>query len=286
MGQLGEKYKIKKLYDNTYSILDNGMEQVGVYLYLLVGEERALLIDSGYGGLDLPAIIRTITDKKVICACTHGHIDHALGAYHFEEAYLHTADFELYRQHSDPEMIRRCGYQGIGFKPPKKLNNNPDYHSLIENLAAKPRQELLPLDTIDAFDLGGRTVRWVRLPGHTQGSCVFWDEHYNTVFDSDAASMGVWLFLPESCHIAEYRENLITYKKFLEENKITRRFAGHSGRPGRVKGVQNLINCCGLILAGKRKGKFLHMSLGDVRLVFACRTLMFCNPEDIVSVKK
>ena len=282
MKVLGERFKIKKIYENTYAIKDNGMEQVAVYMYLLVGEERALLIDSGFGGLDLPNIIRTVTDKKVICVCSHGHIDHALGAYQFEEAYLHSADFELFRQHSDPEMIRKCGYQGIGFALPKKLGNNPRYQELIERLAAKPHRELLPLDDVKAFNLGGRTVHWMRLPGHTQGSCVFWDENYNTVFDSDAAATGVWLFLPEASHITEYRNNLTVYKRFLEENKVLRRYAGHMNKSAKAKRVQNLINCCDIVQLGKRNGKLLHMTLGDTRLVFAGGTIMFCKPEDVI----
>lgn len=280
MKAIKSPYKIKKIFENTYSIMDNGMKLVGAYLYLLVGNERALLIDSGYGGLDLGAIIKTITDKEVVCVCTHGHVDHALGAYQFEKAYMHTEDFDLYHQHSDPEMIRKFGYEGFGLKPSKKSLRDAGYRELIESLASKPRRDPFPLDDIKEFDLGDRTIRWVKFPGHTQGSCVFWDEKYNTIFDGDAASIGVWLFLPESSSLADYRANLIHYQKFVENHNINRFFSGHSNLPSKAKKIQKLISCCETVLSGKRKGFLTHLSLGDARIVPAAGSLIFCNPGD------
>ena len=75
------QYRIEKIYEDTYAIVDTSIGNGDVYLYLLVRNEKALLIDSGYGVLNLKKIIGTITDKEVICACTHGHIDHVFGAW-------------------------------------------------------------------------------------------------------------------------------------------------------------------------------------------------------------
>lgn len=74
-----QNYEIRQIYKDTYAILDKTFGAHSVYMYLLVGNEKALLIDSDYGMLDLPQVVREITDKPVICACTHGHLDHALG---------------------------------------------------------------------------------------------------------------------------------------------------------------------------------------------------------------
>jgi hydroxyacylglutathione hydrolase len=268
-------YKIKQIYENTYSIADTDINPMAVYMYLLVGEKKAMLIDSGYGGLDLHKVISTVTDKEVTCACSHGHIDHALGAYQFEAAYLQSKDFELYRQHSLPEWIGSYGYSGMSEKFPNRKAKDPGYIALVERIAGIQRKSLMPLESIETFDLGDRQVSWYLLPGHTQGSVAFLDEKYHTVFDSDAAPFGLFLFLPESSGVKDYRENLIDYKGYLQKNAVIHRFTGHSNKPLGVKQIQNLIDCSEVILKGKRKGLAVHMSLGDAKLILAKSALMF-----------
>lgn len=286
MDQALRQYTLTKIDKDTYSIKDNSMKQIGVYMYLLIGRDKALLIDSGYGVLNLPEIIRQITDKEVVCVCTHGHVDHALGAYQFEKAYLHAADFALYREHSDPEMIRRCGYKGIGFPVSKKRAQDPAYRKNVEEWAAQPRRELLPLDDVKAFDLGGRIVSWRLVPGHTQGSAVFLDENTGTVFDSDAAHAGVWLFLPEALPLRQFRENMADYLAYLQSHAVGKLYGGHSAKPSETKGVQKLIRLSDKVLEGRKRGVRVHMSLGDARIVFGCGTMMFLNPVDEVFWKK
>ena len=60
-----------------------------VFCYLVVGNERALLFDTAFGIGSLPGAIRKITDKPVTVVLSHGHTDHANGAYQFDEAWLH-----------------------------------------------------------------------------------------------------------------------------------------------------------------------------------------------------
>ena len=61
---------------NTWTIMLQGSPH---FVYLLIGEEKAMLIDSFYGQGDLRAFVETITDKPVIVANTHGHFDHTGG---------------------------------------------------------------------------------------------------------------------------------------------------------------------------------------------------------------
>ena len=70
---------VKKLAENTYRISEWGAFGP-VKMYLLVGNERALLIDSGYGRIDLKSIVTRITDKPVTLMLTHGYLDHASGS--------------------------------------------------------------------------------------------------------------------------------------------------------------------------------------------------------------
>ena len=65
--------KTEKIADDLYVIT----ETESVHCYLLIGEEKALLIDCGYGYEDIHPIIQSITTLPVILAVTHGDPDHA-----------------------------------------------------------------------------------------------------------------------------------------------------------------------------------------------------------------
>lgn len=47
-----------------------------VKMFLLEGNDKCLLIDTGVGLTDLPAMIKQITDKPVVVVNSHFHIDH------------------------------------------------------------------------------------------------------------------------------------------------------------------------------------------------------------------
>lgn len=61
-------------------------------MFLLVGSEKAMLIDTGMGVGDIRGAIEMITDKPLIVVLTHGHIDHTGNAVQFPEVWMHPAD--------------------------------------------------------------------------------------------------------------------------------------------------------------------------------------------------
>ena len=60
---------------NTWTITFGG----GVYSYLIIGEEKALLFDTAYGMGNLREFVEGITQKPVIVVNSHGHFDHTGG---------------------------------------------------------------------------------------------------------------------------------------------------------------------------------------------------------------
>ena len=60
-----------------------------VNMYLLEGDEAALLIDCGTGIGNAAETVRELTDKPLTVAITHGHLDHDGAAALFPEIHLH-----------------------------------------------------------------------------------------------------------------------------------------------------------------------------------------------------
>ena len=88
-------YKWKQLGEGVFHIQD----LFSAYMYLVVGAERAALIDTGMGFPGLHQLVEKLTDKPVIVLNTHGHLDHIGGNDEFDCIYLHPDDLAVYAEH-------------------------------------------------------------------------------------------------------------------------------------------------------------------------------------------
>lgn len=68
-------FKTEKLTSRVTRIQAPGEE----LMYLVEGEERAALLDTGTGVGHLKPCVDKLTDKPVSVLITHGHVDHAMG---------------------------------------------------------------------------------------------------------------------------------------------------------------------------------------------------------------
>ena len=91
---------IKEILPGIF-LMDEAHEATG---YLVLGKERACVIDTMNGYNDLYKTVRGITDMPLTVVNTHGHPDHIYGNVFFDEAYMHPADRELAQTFvNDPE---------------------------------------------------------------------------------------------------------------------------------------------------------------------------------------
>lgn len=173
---------------------------MGVCCTLLVGKERALLVDAGYGLEDLSAYVSTLTDKPVQLLLTHGHHDHALGAMHFSSAWLFPEDAAVYRTYVGKQQRKRVAdnakANGIQFDVDRFMDSR------------------LPETTIppESVDLGGLTAKIILCPGHTPGSAVVYVPERELLLTGDDWNPVTWCFFPDSLPVSEYRENVRTLK--------------------------------------------------------------------------
>jgi glyoxylase-like metal-dependent hydrolase (beta-lactamase superfamily II) len=104
---------IKQLKPSIY-LFDEDHSASG---YLVVGENKACLIDTMNGYCNLYEAVRKITDKPIIVVNTHGHPDHIFGNVYFDEALIDSKDLELAESFIDePEFKEACDkYDNVYF---------------------------------------------------------------------------------------------------------------------------------------------------------------------------
>lgn len=221
-----ERIAIRKINDDITLFDDHGDGTC----YLVTGSEKALLIDTANGHVDLAADCRELTGLPITVVNTHGHCDHIFGNLYFKDAYLHPKDNELHDEHFAFDEIREL-MKSIGKTPAK----------------------LLPLDVGQLFDLGaGHVLETIALQGHTQGSVGLLDRKHRILFSGDGVNTHLWMQLEESTSIAVLHESLVALKQTYGD-QFDWILTGHGLGLEPATIVDELIVACEALLSGKGK---------------------------------
>jgi hydroxyacylglutathione hydrolase len=214
-------FKVQALAEGVWRIDDHGGDNV----YLVAGNDGALLIDTGAGAGDLAACVRQITRLPVTVVNTHGHPDHVGGNFQFDEVSAHPADFEA---------ILRLSGRGN-------------------------RARLVPVKGGHVFDLGGRRIQVIETPGHTKGSICLLDAAHKRLFAGDNDNALVWLFLKDCLPLEGYLETLQNLRR--RGNEYDTILPGH-GESLDGTFVDEQIAGAESILSGACKGEPYQNPLG------------------------
>ncbi|MCI1722481.1 MAG: MBL fold metallo-hydrolase [Lachnospiraceae bacterium] len=159
--------------------------------FLLIGREKAMLIDCGMGIGDLKGAVEQITDKPLIVVISHADPDHTGNARQFKEIWIHPLEAARSRIPCSLEMRKR-DTRFIW------LRNYPRIYPYdIETDLREPEEpmpEMHDLSDGQQFDLGGgRIVTAFFCPGHAPGEMIFLDEATRTLFCGDALNYNLHL---------------------------------------------------------------------------------------------
>lgn len=217
----------------------------GECMYLAVGNERALLVDTGTGIGDLRAYVESLTDKPLTVAMTHGHVDHVQGVSQFGAYYLNRKDLFLLESNSD--MSIRIRYARMMAVPAR----NPEL-AAIESDGFQPKAE--PGKSIDIpdgtiFDLGGYTAEFHALPGHTPGSMAVLFPEDRILLTGDACCGATLLYFEYCPSVEEYREALTGLRERLS-GRFDRILVSHGGHTFSGELLDSVLECCDEIMAG------------------------------------
>lgn len=260
-------FEAKVVADQVWRISDHGSDN----MYLVAGDEKALLIDTGLGVADLAQFIRTLTKLPVSVVNTHGHPDHVGGNFQFSEVYAQPLDFELTNQFSSQTNHEHTIQV--------TMKDNPGFVSpFIKDTTASKTPTLLPVKAGYIFDLGQRKLEVIEVPGHTPGSIVLLDAGNKLLFSGDNNNTLVWLFLDGCLPLEVYLQTLQNLnQRSAEFDKI---LPGH-GDVLDKSFINDQIVCAQQIISGECKGEKYESFAGSaLKCIYQSASIAF-NPDNI-----
>ncbi len=163
-----------------------------VISYLIVGDNRALLFDTGMGIGNIQAVVAVLTKLPVSVVNSHTHNDHVGDNWRFTDVYGMDTDFTRSNSRGSREDAQAelapdeiCGALPPGFDA-KAYSTRPFHitHWLHDG---------------DKIDLGGRTLQIIGTPGHTPDAIALFDQKNGLLFTGDTFYAGpIYLFRPET----------------------------------------------------------------------------------------
>lgn len=210
------------------------------WMHLIVGQERALLIDTAFGIGDLRGLVETLTDKPVDVVNTHFHGDHSAGNGQFETVFIHKYDIP---------------YLEMSEKAENRLLPAPGTYREEDIIPLRSAKHIAMEDGF-VFRLGeGHEVEVIHMPGHAAGGCMLLDRKYNLLFSGDAVVFTPTLIIgrfpapyyPEYLTVTAFRDAL---KKALPRCKnVKKLYTGHSVQGISPVYLTDMMDCCEKIIA-------------------------------------
>ncbi|MCH5248708.1 MAG: MBL fold metallo-hydrolase [Lachnospiraceae bacterium] len=203
--------EIIKINETTWRIEDSG-----VRFFLLAGEKKALLIDSGMQVHNAKEIAQGLVNLPIELLNTHGDIDHVGSNDEFESFYMNPAEASNY------------------YNTQKKTGT------------------IIPVTDGDIIDLGDRELEIITLPGHTPGSIAVLDKNNRVLISGDPIQDGNIFMFGVQREMHAYLLSLEKLKKYLD--KFDTIYPSHGSFPVTPEIIDSLHEGATRILAGEVEG--------------------------------
>lgn len=250
-----------------------------VCTYLIVGETKAILLDTGWGYGDLRQVVESITDLPITLVLSHAHPDHIGGASQFDEAYLNEADFHMIQSQTNIERRKKLMMQYV-----------PSNFEADSSLWLEPKMDgYIPLDENIVFHLGDLTMLPFTVPGHSPGSMIFIIPEERIAIFGDAISHPTLVIFDNSSSIQDHHEGMVQLKEY--SHLYDRVLVNHESYELDKIVLDNNIELAKIILEGTDKKippspRTQKMSSNGLKIYAARERLPWLpnNPKDIGNI--
>ncbi|MBX5329203.1 MAG: MBL fold metallo-hydrolase [Candidatus Bathyarchaeota archaeon] len=250
-------FKVEPLTDNVFLIAEPGhIEEVNSYL--VIGKQKAILIDSGMGIGNIKTVVKNLTNLPITVINTHSHYDHVGDNYRFANVLVH--EMELANVHS-----------GIPKEQISYVVDDQNFFTLAPHTRSSrfTRGEVRPIPSEfdrtqfqihpcpwassvkkrQILDLGSTKLEVLHTPGHSSGSICLFDRDNKYLFAGDTVYQGpIYFYLPDFPKSVQF---LATY-----ESQVKYVFPGHNKWTPLNSGIlKELAQATRSILAGNLEFK-------------------------------
>lgn len=223
-----------QLFENTWCL-----EDAGVRIFLLAGQERALVIDTGRSGLDVRSEVEAVTPLPYDLLLTHSDPDHTAGNQGFPLFYMHPSEASVYYN------LRK----GAG--------------------------DFLPVYDGDILDLGGRELEIVHVPGHTPGSITVLDRDHRCLIGGDPIQCHGQIYM-FGIH-RDLRSYICGLRKVMSRSDFDLIYPSHSDLPAGRGVIPELISGAEAVLSGCAEGRVISVHGTEVMAYDAGRNVLLCD---------
>ena len=190
-------FQVYESAEGVYSIVEPNQFQETVS-HLILGDERAVLFDTGLGLFPIRPVVERITDLPVTVLNSHTHYDHVGGNAEFSSILAIDTDYT---------RANMAGFSNArireDFVPEAFCNGLPDGVD-VTKMHTRAWQATEFVADGDILDLGGRRLEVLHVPGHTPDATALLDAENGLLFTGDTFyDAEIWLFVPET-NLEEY----------------------------------------------------------------------------------
>ena len=184
-------FEVYKIAPHTFAIYEPHQSEETIS-YLIVGDRKALLFDTGMGIGDLRKTTSELTNLPIIVLNSHTHNDHVGGNWQFETIYSMNTDFtRANARGSRDDAQAEIAPAEICGKLPADFDRTTYVTRPWKITAYVPRG--------DRIDLGGRSIEVIATPGHTPDAISLLDRANKLLFTGDTYYPAtIWLYRPET----------------------------------------------------------------------------------------
>lgn len=173
-----------------------------VISYLVIGNEFALLFDTGNGIGNIRAVVDSITTLPIRVLNSHSHYDHVGGNADFD--FIYGMDTEFTRERMKGRTHQQVEEEISPAALCKPLPNGvraEDHH-----IRAYEVDEFIGEGSV--IDMGNRMLKIISIPGHTPDAIGMLDKENGLLWTGDTFYKGpIWLFAKET-DLPAYRNSI------------------------------------------------------------------------------
>jgi glyoxylase-like metal-dependent hydrolase (beta-lactamase superfamily II) len=181
-------FKVVELPKDVFGIIEDGHAEE-VCSFLILGKDKALLLDTGMGVSNIVPVVNQLTDLEMIVVNSHSHFDHIGDNWRFPAVHIYADEYamnvlsvgfshEAVIHDSAPELFTKP--LPPGFEPSKY------------EIKPMQREKVVPLQDGDVLNLGDRRLEVIHTPGHSQDGISLLDREGRALFIGDTYCE--WLF--------------------------------------------------------------------------------------------